>query len=101
LRFSAKVTGAIADRPRVRELVAVLQACNVAITSAIDCSRDTADLLVIARAMRPRGAGIRSGQADPHPESAEGLVYQVSAASTAATSSKRSITSGSCAPAMA
>ena len=59
--FREKVTGTTADRPQLRKLISVLAPGDVVITSAVDrLSRDTTDLLVIAREMQRAGAGIRS-----------------------------------------
>jgi DNA invertase Pin-like site-specific DNA recombinase len=63
--FREKITGTTADRPRLRELMKKLAPGDVVITPAVDrLSRDTTDLLVIARDMQRAGAGIRS-LADP------------------------------------
>ena len=59
--FRDKLTGATADRPQLRKLMSVLSHGDVVITPAVDrLSRDTTDLLVIARDMQRAGAGIRS-----------------------------------------
>jgi DNA invertase Pin-like site-specific DNA recombinase len=59
--FRETITGTTADRPQLRRLVVALQPGDVVITPAVDrLSRDTTDLLVIAREMRRAGAGIRS-----------------------------------------
>ncbi len=59
--FREKITGTTADRPQLKKLVAVLAPGDVVITPAVDrLSRDTTDLLVIARDMQRAGAGIRS-----------------------------------------
>jgi DNA invertase Pin-like site-specific DNA recombinase len=59
--FAEKITDTTADRPKLRKLVAALEAGDVVITPAVDrLSRDTTDLLVIAREMQRKGAGIRS-----------------------------------------
>jgi DNA invertase Pin-like site-specific DNA recombinase len=59
--FREKITGTTADRPRLRELMKKLAPGDVVITPAVDrLSRDTTDLLVIARDMQRAGAGIRS-----------------------------------------
>ena len=59
--FREKITGTTADRPQLRKLMAVLTQGYVVITPAVDrLSRDTADLLIIARDMQRAGAGIRS-----------------------------------------
>jgi DNA invertase Pin-like site-specific DNA recombinase len=60
-RIGDKLTGATADRPQLRKLVSALAAGDVVIIPAVDrLSRDTTDLLVIAREMQQAGAGIRS-----------------------------------------
>jgi DNA invertase Pin-like site-specific DNA recombinase len=57
----AKITGTTADRPQLKKLVAVLAHGDVVIVPAVDrLSRDTTDLLNIARDMQRAGAGIRS-----------------------------------------
>ena len=59
--FREKITGATADRPQLRKLMAALAHGDVVIISAVDrLSRDTTDLLVIARDMQRAGAGLRS-----------------------------------------
>jgi DNA invertase Pin-like site-specific DNA recombinase len=59
--FREKITGATADRPALRKLMKALGPGDVVITPAVDrLSRDTTDLLVIAREMQRAGAGIRS-----------------------------------------
>src|SRR6201992_1383840 len=63
--FREKITGTPADRPQLRKLIAALSHGDVVIIPAVDrLSRDTTDLLVIARDMQQAGAGIRS-LADP------------------------------------
>jgi DNA invertase Pin-like site-specific DNA recombinase len=63
--FREKITGTTADRPQLRQLIRKLAPCDVVIIPAVDrLSRDTTDLLVIAREMQRAGAGIRS-LADP------------------------------------
>ena len=48
--FREKITGITADRPELRKLLSVLAHGDVVIVSAVDrLSRDTTDLLVIAR----------------------------------------------------
>lgn len=50
-----------AERPRLKKLIAKLSAGDVVIIPAVDrLSRDTTDLLVIARDMQRAGAGLRS-----------------------------------------
>jgi DNA invertase Pin-like site-specific DNA recombinase len=59
--YREKITGTTADRPQLRALMKKLAAGDVVITPAVDrLSRDTTDLLVIARDMQRAGAGIRS-----------------------------------------
>jgi DNA invertase Pin-like site-specific DNA recombinase len=59
--FREKVTGTIADRPQLRKLMAAIASGDVVIIPAVDrLSRDTTDLLVIARDMQRAGAGLRS-----------------------------------------
>jgi DNA invertase Pin-like site-specific DNA recombinase len=59
--FREKISGATAERPQLKKLMAGLDAGDVVIIPAVDrLSRDTADLLVIARDMQRVGAGLRS-----------------------------------------
>ena len=59
--FCEKITGTHADRPQLQKMLAGLEPGDVVITPAIDrISRDTTDLLVIARQMKEVGAGLRS-----------------------------------------
>src|SRR5882672_10751449 len=59
--FREKITGMTADRPQLKKLMAVLDHGDVVIIPAVDrLSRDTTDLLVIARDMQRAGAGLRS-----------------------------------------
>jgi DNA invertase Pin-like site-specific DNA recombinase len=59
--FRKKITGTTADRPQLRKLMAALDHGDVVIIPAVDrLSRDTTDLLVIAREMQRAGAGRRS-----------------------------------------
>jgi DNA invertase Pin-like site-specific DNA recombinase len=59
--FREKITGTTADRPQLGKLIKKLAPGDVVITPAVDrLSRDTTDLLVIAREMQRAGAGIRS-----------------------------------------
>src|SRR6266481_9762509 len=59
--FREKITGTTADRPQLRKLMAALAHGDVVIIPAVDrLSRDTTDLLVIARDMQRAGAGLRS-----------------------------------------
>jgi DNA invertase Pin-like site-specific DNA recombinase len=56
-----KITGTTADRPQLHKLIKALAPGDVVIAPAVDrLSRDTTDLLVIAREMQRAGAGIRS-----------------------------------------
>lgn len=55
------MTGATADRPQLKKLMAAVAHGDVVIIPAVDrLSRDTTDLLVIARDMQRAGAGLRS-----------------------------------------
>jgi DNA invertase Pin-like site-specific DNA recombinase len=59
--FREKITGTTADRPQLRKLMAPLAHGDAVIIPAVDrLSRDTTDLLVIARDMQRAGAGLRS-----------------------------------------
>jgi DNA invertase Pin-like site-specific DNA recombinase len=59
--FRERVTGTTAQRPQLGKLMKKLAPGDVVITPAVDrLSRDTTDLLVIAREMQRAGAGIRS-----------------------------------------
>jgi DNA invertase Pin-like site-specific DNA recombinase len=59
--FREKITGTTADRPQLAKLMKALVAGDVVITPAVDrLSRDTTDLLIIAREMQRAGAGIHS-----------------------------------------
>jgi DNA invertase Pin-like site-specific DNA recombinase len=59
--FREKITGTTADRPQLQKLMSVLAPGDVVITPAVDrLSRDTTDLMVIARDMQRVGAGLRS-----------------------------------------
>jgi Resolvase, N terminal domain len=59
--FREKITGITADRPQLAKLMKALAPGDVVITPAVDrLSRETTDLLVIARDMQRAGAGIRS-----------------------------------------
>jgi DNA invertase Pin-like site-specific DNA recombinase len=59
--FREKITGTTADRPQLRKMMADLKHGDVVIIPAVDrLSRDTTDLLVIARNMQRAGAGLRS-----------------------------------------
>jgi DNA invertase Pin-like site-specific DNA recombinase len=55
------LSGATADRPQLKQLLKKLDSGDVVITAAIDrLSRDTTDLLVIARDIQRAGAGLKS-----------------------------------------
>jgi DNA invertase Pin-like site-specific DNA recombinase len=59
--FREKITGTTADRPQLAKLMKRLAPGDVVIIPAVDrLSRNTTDLLVIARDMERAGAGIRS-----------------------------------------
>jgi DNA invertase Pin-like site-specific DNA recombinase len=59
--FREKMTGTTADRPQLRKLLAALTHGDVVIIPAADrLSRDTTDLLMIARDIERAGAGLRS-----------------------------------------
>jgi DNA invertase Pin-like site-specific DNA recombinase len=59
--FREKVTGTTADRPQLKKLMAALAPGDVVIIPAVDrLSRDTTDLMVIARDMQRAEAGLRS-----------------------------------------
>jgi len=59
--FREKVSGAHAERPQLKKLLAKLDVGDVVIIPAVDrLLRDTTDLLVIARDMQRAGAGLRS-----------------------------------------
>ena len=59
--FREKITGTTADRPQLRKMMAALGPGDVVITPAVDrLSRDTTDLMVIARDVQRAGAGLRS-----------------------------------------
>src|SRR5947209_20537588 len=59
--FHEKISGATADRPQLKKLMTALGPGDVVIVPAVDrLSRDTTDLLVIAREMQLVGAGLRS-----------------------------------------
>ena len=59
--FRDKITGTTSDRPQLKKLMSALAHGDVVIIPAVDrLSRDTTDLLVIAREMQRAGAGIRS-----------------------------------------
>jgi DNA invertase Pin-like site-specific DNA recombinase len=59
--FREKMSGASAERPQLKKRMTKLAAGDVVVIPAVDrLSRDTTDLLVIARDMRRAGAGLRS-----------------------------------------
>ena len=59
--FREKIGGDTADRPQLKRLMATIAAGDVLIIPAVDrLSRDTTDLLVIARDLQKAGAGLRS-----------------------------------------
>jgi DNA invertase Pin-like site-specific DNA recombinase len=59
--FREKISGATAERPQLKKLMAKLADGDVVVIPAVDrLSRDTKDLLVIARDMQRAGAGLRS-----------------------------------------
>ncbi len=59
--FREKISGATADRPQLKKLMATIGHGDVLIIPAVDrLSRDTTDLLIIARDLQKAGAGLRS-----------------------------------------
>ncbi|MGP0059028.1 MAG: recombinase family protein [Beijerinckiaceae bacterium] len=59
--FREKISGATANRPQLKKLMAAVGHGDVVIIPAVDrLSRDTTDLLVIARDLQKAGAGLRS-----------------------------------------
>jgi DNA invertase Pin-like site-specific DNA recombinase len=59
--FREKITGTTAERPQLRKLMSALSHGDVVIIPTVDrLSRDTTDLLIIAREMQRAGVGIRS-----------------------------------------
>jgi DNA invertase Pin-like site-specific DNA recombinase len=59
--FREKITGTHADRPQLQKLLRKVTEGDVVIVAAVDrLSRDTTDLLVIARDLEKAGAGLRS-----------------------------------------
>ncbi|MBV9066246.1 MAG: recombinase family protein [Methylobacteriaceae bacterium] len=59
--YREKISGATADRPQLRKLLREIGSGDVLIIPAVDrLSRDTTDLLVIARELQQAGAGLRS-----------------------------------------
>lgn len=59
--FREKISGATAERPQLKKLMQRLTAGDVVMITAVDrLSRDTTDLLMIARDIQQAGAGLRS-----------------------------------------
>jgi DNA invertase Pin-like site-specific DNA recombinase len=59
--FREKITGTTAGRPQLKKLIVALAHGDVVMIPAVDrLSRDTTDLLIIAREMERAGASIRS-----------------------------------------
>jgi DNA invertase Pin-like site-specific DNA recombinase len=59
--FREKVSGKTAERPQLKRMLKALHPGGVVIIPAVDrLSRDTTDLLVIARDIQQAGAGLRS-----------------------------------------
>lgn len=59
--YREKVSGKTADRPQLKRMMKALHPGDVIIIPAVDrLSRDTTDLLVIARDIQQAGAGLRS-----------------------------------------
>jgi DNA invertase Pin-like site-specific DNA recombinase len=59
--FRDKLTGTTADRPQLQKLITKRASGDVVIIPAVDrLSRDTTDLLIVAREMQKAGAGIHS-----------------------------------------
>jgi DNA invertase Pin-like site-specific DNA recombinase len=59
--FREKITGAHAERPQLKRLLRKVTQGDVVVISAVDrLSRDTTDLLAIARELDEAGAGLRS-----------------------------------------
>ena len=59
--FREKISGATADRPELQKMLAAVAHGDVVLIPAVDrLSRDTTDLLVIARQLQQAGAGLRS-----------------------------------------
>src|ERR1700692_4137447 len=59
--FPEKISAATPDGPQLKKLMANLADGDVVVIPAVDrLSRDTTDLLVIARDMQRAGAGLRS-----------------------------------------
>jgi DNA invertase Pin-like site-specific DNA recombinase len=59
--FREKISADTAERPQLKKLLAIVRQGDVVIIPAVDrLSRDTTDLLVIARDLQKAGAGLRS-----------------------------------------
>ena len=59
--YREKVSGATAERPQLKRLLKALFPGDVVIVAAVDrLSRDTTDLLTLARDIQQAGAGLRS-----------------------------------------
>jgi DNA invertase Pin-like site-specific DNA recombinase len=59
--FWEKISGATAERPQLKKLLAAVAHGDVVIIPAVDrLSRDTTDLLIIARDLQNAGTGLRS-----------------------------------------
>lgn len=59
--FREKITGTTAERPQLKKMMSALASGDVVVIPAVDrLSRDTTDLLVIARDVQRAGAGLRS-----------------------------------------
>ena len=59
--YREKISGATAERPQLKRMMAEIDHGDVVIIPAVDrLSRDTTDLLVIARDIQKAGAGLRS-----------------------------------------
>ena len=59
--YREKVSGATAERPQLKKLIASLLPGDVVIVAAVDrLSRDTTDLLTLTRDIQRAGAGLRS-----------------------------------------
>jgi len=59
--YREKISGVTAERPQLKKLIAALEPGDVVVIAAVDrLSRDTTDLLIIARDVQQAGAGLRS-----------------------------------------
>ncbi|MGI8568905.1 MAG: recombinase family protein, partial [Methylocella sp.] len=59
--FREKESGATAERPQLKRMLSLLAPGDIVVTPAVDrLSRDTTDLLVIARDIQRAGAGLKS-----------------------------------------